>query len=294
MGSKSQRAASTAAVSHDAQTDSELTPIPRAPQYSRRKNNRDSGRFHDDHDRDRQNFFQSGDGFFDSRDYGARDRVRRRQNSAKPKKKNYSYPPEKSTPPRRVTNKEVLVLSVFHSPVRGWRTEPVTFDPRHTTDQELWEDIRAAFRDDLEKWWRRVFLFKKLRYIVPIEYSSNDVPVRPDLKDFPDLHSFMHAFHHAHTLKSEHAWVDWFVEFKKDPNKQYGLEFKEQLWAEKLAAIAIFVTFAIIVTSVVWVVLGGDLQTVFTVMSFVLGGATGESPLRSDITQHLEELMADV
>ena len=110
-----------------------------------------------------------------------------------------------------------------------------------------------------------------------MQYARNDVPVRPDLKDFPDLHSFMHAYHHAHTLKTEHLWVDWFIEFKKDPDKSYGLEFKEQLWAEKLAAIAIIITIAIVVVSIVWVIKGGSLQTVFTVMSFILGGATGKS-----------------
>ena len=173
MGSKS-KPASTAAVSHDAQTDSDLTPLPRAPQYARRRN-RDSNRWNDDRD----HYDQGGDGFWESRDYGPRDRARRR-NSAKPKKKNYSYPPEKSSAPRRLPNKETLILSVFHSPTRGWRTAPVTFDPRHTTDQELWEDIRATFRDDLEKWWRRAFLFKKLRYIVPIEvsYACNRGPRR--------------------------------------------------------------------------------------------------------------------
>ena len=59
-----------------------------------------------------------------------------------------------------------------------------------------------------------------------------------------------------------------------------GLEFQEGLWAEKLAIIAILITIAIIVVSIVWVVRGGDLQTVFTVMSFVLTGAAGESYFR--------------
>lgn len=55
-----------------------------------------------------------------------------------------------------------------------------------------------------------------------------------------------------------------------------GLEFQEGLWAEKLAIIAIIITVAIVVVSIVWVVKGGGLQTVFTVMSFVLTGAAGK------------------
>ena len=87
----------------------------------------------------------------------------------------------------------------------------------------------------------------------------------------------MHAIHHPDSLRPAHDWVDWFTEFKAgERGKPVGLEFQEALWAEKLAIIAILITIAIIVVSIVWVVRGGDLQTVFTVMGFVLTGAAGE------------------
>ena len=87
----------------------------------------------------------------------------------------------------------------------------------------------------------------------------------------------MHALHHPNEIRPDHKWVDWFVDFKaENPRKTVGLEFQEGLWTEKLAIVAILITLAIIVVSIVWVVRGGDLQTVFTVMSFVLTGAAGE------------------
>ena len=86
----------------------------------------------------------------------------------------------------------------------------------------------------------------------------------------------MHAVHHPDHIRRDHEWVDWFTGFKADDRgKTVGLEFKESLWAEKLALIAILITIAIIIVSIVWVVRGGDLQTVFTVMGFVLTGAAG-------------------
>ena len=89
----------------------------------------------------------------------------------------------------------------------------------------------------------------------------------------------MHAVHHPDHIRPDHDWVDWFTRFKADDRgKTVGLEFQEGLWAEKLALIAILITIAIIVVSIVWVVEGGELQTVFTVMGFVLTGAAGESP----------------
>ena len=88
----------------------------------------------------------------------------------------------------------------------------------------------------------------------------------------------MHALHHPDRLRPAHEWVDWFVEFKaQDRGKTVGLEFQESLWAEKLAIIAVLITIAIIVVSIVWALKGGQLQTVFTVMGFVLTAAAGKS-----------------
>ena len=87
----------------------------------------------------------------------------------------------------------------------------------------------------------------------------------------------MHAFHHPDHIAPAHEWIDWFTDFKADnPRKTVGLEFTEGLWAEKIALLAIIITIAIIVVSIVWALRGGQLQTVFTVMSFVLSGAAGD------------------
>jgi len=86
----------------------------------------------------------------------------------------------------------------------------------------------------------------------------------------------MHAYHHPRDIHPSHEWIDFFTRLRdQDPSKTYGLEFCEGLWAEKLAAIAIFITVVVIVVSVVWSVRGQDLQTVFTVMGFVFTGAAG-------------------
>ena len=93
----------------------------------------------------------------------------------------------------------------------------------------------------------------------------------------------MHCYHHPQKIRSNHQWVDWFVEINSDPSKTYGLEFVEGLWADKLALIAILATIAMITVSIVWCLKGGNLQTVFTVMSFVLGGVTGKRQLHLEI-----------
>ena len=88
----------------------------------------------------------------------------------------------------------------------------------------------------------------------------------------------MHAYHHPDQIHPDHEWVDWFIDFRAtDPSKTYGLQFVEGLWAEKLAFVAVLITVAIVAVSIVWCVRGGELQTVFTVMGFVLSGAAGRS-----------------
>jgi len=61
-----------------------------------------------------------------------------------------------------------LLLCVFHSVSHNWSTEPLRFDPHRIDDRELWTDIRSTFRQDLQKPWKRLFGFKKVKSIVPI------------------------------------------------------------------------------------------------------------------------------
>ena len=100
--------------------------------------------------------------------------------------------------------------------------------------------------------------------------------MRVDPKNYPDAKQFTHAFHHPDTIRPDHHWVDWFVAFNDEAERTNGLEFVEGLYAEKLLGIAIIATIGIVVTCIVWCLLGGQLQTVFTVMGFVLSLIAGE------------------
>lgn len=84
------------------------------------------------------------------------------------------------------------------------------------------------------------------------------------------------AYHNPSAIRPAHEWVDFFTTFDQGDQRQNGLEFIEGLWSDKLAAVGVIGTIAIIVTSIVWCMLGGDLQTVFTVMGFVLTLIAGE------------------
>jgi len=84
---------------------------------------------------------------------------------------------------------------------------------------------------------------------------------------------------HPDRIRTNHEWVDWFIEFEQNPERTYGLEFVEGIWAEKLGLLAIAINIVLIVASVVWVIRGGNLQTVFTVMSFIITGVAADIAL---------------
>jgi len=163
-----------------------------------------------------------------------------------------------------------LLLCVYHNTSHNWKTAPVKYNPHRINDRELWTEIRDTFNMDLMRPWSRLIGFKKVKSIVPISYSPNGVPLQTDPKDFPDSRQFRHAFHYPEQIRPDHYWVDWFTELDAGDKRQNGLEFVEGIWADKLLVVSILATIAIIVVSIVWCVLGGNLQTVFTVMSFVL------------------------
>ena len=78
-------------------------------------------------------------------------------------------PREKALP-----SKVELQLCVFHgAPSHRWRTAPFVFDRRRDDDRELWEEIRRVYRDELQGVWRRIYGFKKLKKIIPIEVQKS-------------------------------------------------------------------------------------------------------------------------
>jgi hypothetical protein len=182
------------------------------------------------------------------------------------RQRGYSQPQDKPRKRSEIT----LLLCVYSSYSEHWTTAPLRFNPHRINDRQLWTQIRTIFRTELQKPWRRILGFRKVKSIVPIGFTPNGVPTKTKPKDFPDAKTFRHAYHHPERIRPDHRWVDWFVELDASEERQNGLEFVEGLWTEKLAIIAVMFSIAIVVVSIVWCLLGGNLQTVFTVMGFVL------------------------
>ena len=188
-----------------------------------------------------------------------------------------------SMPREKYGAKMTLVLSRYSVTSQHWSTASVTVDRFRGNDIDMWTDIRQTFRNDLQKPWRRIFGFRRVHCVMPITYTINGIPLRSPKspEKFALGHALMHAYRHPQRLRNDRHWIEWFEDFERENGRdaECGLQFIETLWADKLAAVAILLTAAIIVVSAVWCARGGELQTVFTVMSFVLGGITAELAL---------------
>lgn len=80
-----------------------------------------------------------------------------------------SSPPPSSQDLRKFSAKINLICCVFRPSQHEWRTTCVSFDRLKDNDRDVWREIRRAYRERLQGWWRRVFLFRRLGRVVVIE-----------------------------------------------------------------------------------------------------------------------------
>lgn len=87
----------------------------------------------------------------------------------------------------------------------------------------------------------------------------------------------MYAFWEPGNLDPHTAdWVRWVQGTQDDYEHKFAFEFLEDFDPVRIVFIGALGLLIIIMLTGVWVGKGGNPSTVFTVMSFVLGVATGE------------------
>jgi hypothetical protein len=112
-----------------------------------------------------------------------------------PKKKHRSHHegyalPRKGGSHRR-SEIEVL-LCIYHASSHSWSTEPFRFDPQRVNDRELWLDLRNVFRTDLQKPWRRLLGFKRVKTIQPCTVCGIYLPIKRTLSS--GVHLFCETY----------------------------------------------------------------------------------------------------
>lgn len=75
---------------------------------------------------------------------------------------------------KQLSSKVELQFCVFSgTPSHCWRITTFTFDRKRDDDRELWEEIGHVYRDELQGVWRRIYGFRKLKKIIPVEVRNS-------------------------------------------------------------------------------------------------------------------------
>lgn len=86
----------------------------------------------------------------------------------------------------------------------------------------------------------------------------------------------MFCYQNYSKIDTEYEWVRWVEKLKSDPDERFGLEFVESWDGQRIILLGTVVLLVIVGLSAIWVIKGGDLQTVFTVMGFILSVTTSK------------------
>ncbi|KAI9794278.1 MAG: hypothetical protein M1833_000421 [Piccolia ochrophora] len=157
------------------------------------------------------------------------------------------------------------------------------------SDTWLFNEIRDAYFHGLQSPRRRYLSFlrlKKLKRIARLHYTVDTRRPRRIADDSPlDQHQLMSAFENPSGIRPGTEWVAWVFAMKADPYNKEGLEFVEGWNGRKIAIIGASVLIGTTLMAGLWAGLGGDLQTVFTVASFLLALSTASIGLLAILSQ---------
>ncbi|KAH0558413.1 hypothetical protein GP486_004926 [Trichoglossum hirsutum] len=140
------------------------------------------------------------------------------------------------------------------------------------TDQEMFKLIRAEYNTHLLGFWRRWFTLKGLKSIQILKCVDNEQPTHVELDDSV-LQEIMFAYSNPEKITSSTDWVIWAFKLKQE-DKRFALDFVEGWQASRFIVLGLTPWTISFLMAIVWSARGGNLQTVFTVASFVLTAAS--------------------
>lgn len=99
------------------------------------------------------------------------------------------------------------------------------------------------------------------------------------LDDFV-LQEMMYAYRNPSKLKSKDEWVKWVFRLRRK-DKRHAIEFVEGWNTTRIAIAGTIPWLSSCLVGIIWAVIGGDIQTAFTVASFILTSSSSKSSLDS-------------
>ncbi|KAF2735619.1 hypothetical protein EJ04DRAFT_189418 [Polyplosphaeria fusca] len=142
------------------------------------------------------------------------------------------------------------------------------------TDAQLFRRLRHVYRTDMAGFWRRWFSLKTLKRLRLLEYSETSRPTPVSMDDYT-MQEVLYAYNHPHDFSTETDWIEWVFRLRQ-PAKRHALEFVEGWNGTRIAVLGSVPCMASTIVGCVMSVYGWDIQTAFTVATFILTVTTGE------------------
>lgn len=88
----------------------------------------------------------------------------------------------------------------------------------------------------------------------------------------------MYAFQHPDRLNSQDEWIQWVFRLRRQ-DRRHAIEFVEGWNTTRIAIAGTIPWLSSCIVGIAWTAAGGDIQTAFTVASFILTSSSGMFPL---------------
>ncbi|KAL6407419.1 hypothetical protein AUP68_10251 [Ilyonectria robusta] len=136
------------------------------------------------------------------------------------------------------------------------------------TDAQFFDEIQRLFATEMSGFFRSYFSLKSLQAFRVLAYTPTTRPVVVPLDDFV-LQEMMYAYRNPSKLESKDEWVKWVFRLRRK-DKRHAIEFVEGWNTTRIAIAGTVPWLSSCLVGVIWAVIGGDIQTAFTVASFIL------------------------
>ncbi|KAH6972108.1 hypothetical protein BKA56DRAFT_660140 [Ilyonectria sp. MPI-CAGE-AT-0026] len=136
------------------------------------------------------------------------------------------------------------------------------------TDVQFFDEIQRLFATEMSGFFRSYFSLKSLQAFRVLAYTPTTRPVVVPLDDFV-LQEMMYAYRNPSKLKSKDEWVKWVFRLRRK-DKRHAIEFVEGWNTTRIAIAGTIPWLSSCLVGIIWAVIGGDIQTAFTVASFIL------------------------
>jgi hypothetical protein len=90
------------------------------------------------------------------------------------------------------------------------------------------------------------------------------------------LQEMLYAYLHPQTLPENDEWVQWVFRLRRK-DKRHAVEFVEGWNTTRIAVAGTIPWLSSCIVGIAWTAAGGDVQSTFTVASFILTSSSGSS-----------------